>query len=69
MVDLFDAVPMFKAQDLRHYSCFPFNDSKERREDVPLMEDDEMQDMALMVDDEIHRLETLRFAYYQSVIR
>jgi hypothetical protein len=38
MVDLFDAVPMFKAQDLQHYRCFSFNDSanesrsEERRE-------------------------------------
>jgi hypothetical protein len=27
MVELFDAVPMFKAQNLRHYRCFSFNDS------------------------------------------
>jgi hypothetical protein len=67
-----DAVPMFKAQDLRHYGCSPFDDSvneslsshvsDERSENIALMEDDEMQDLALMVDDEIHQLEKLRFA-------
>jgi hypothetical protein len=52
-VDLFDATPMFKAQDLQHCSCFPFNDSanepplsylvrEELHENMTVVEDDEM---------------------------
>jgi hypothetical protein len=61
MVDLFDAVPMFKPQDLRHYSCFPFNDSANESRSY-LVSEERRENMALMEDDEMDLLEKLRFA-------
>jgi hypothetical protein len=61
MVDLFDAVPMFKAQDLQHYSCFPFNDSANESLSSHVSEE-RRENMALMENDEMDLLEKLRFA-------
>ena len=61
MVDLFDAVPMFKAQDLQHYRCFPFNDSANESLSS-LVSEERRENMALMDDDETDLLEKLRFS-------
>jgi hypothetical protein len=57
MVDLFDAVPMFKAQDLRH----PFNDSANESRSF-LVSEERRENIAFMEDDEMGLLEKLRFA-------
>jgi hypothetical protein len=61
MVDLYDVVPTFKAQDLQHYSCLPFNDSANESLSSSVREE-RRENMALMEDDEMDLLEKLRFA-------
>jgi hypothetical protein len=61
MVDLCDAVPMFKAQELQHYRCFPFNDSANEALSS-LVSEERRENMALMEDDEMDLLEKLRFS-------
>jgi hypothetical protein len=61
MVDLYDDVPMFKPQDLQHYSCFIFKDSANESLSY-LVSEERRENMALMEDDEMHLLEKLRFA-------